>query len=106
MGLYPNHRVFSKRRQVRANIVKLLITVALVFSSITASTSSIAQDSKKTWSPDIPKTWDDNAMLSLQIPLAHPAVSPKFISSDYYYKMPVRPVYRSYPIYHPDKEPV
>ena len=91
---------------MRANIVKLLITVALVFSSITASTSSIAQDSKKTWSPDIPKTWDDNAMLSLQIPLAHPEVSPKFISSDYYYKMPVRPVYRSYPIYHPDKEPV
>ncbi|MEP6570174.1 MAG: di-heme oxidoredictase family protein [Acidobacteriota bacterium] len=44
-------------------------------------------------------------MQSLQIPLAEQAASPKHVSADYYYRMPVRPVYKSYPIYHPDKEP-
>jgi hypothetical protein len=32
-------------------------------------------------------------------------MSPKHISSDYYYRVPVRPIYKSYPVYHPDKEP-
>ncbi|HZS04713.1 MAG TPA: di-heme oxidoredictase family protein [Blastocatellia bacterium] len=90
---------------MRASVIKLLIIAALAFSGITASTSSNAQDSGKKWSPDIPRTWDDEAMLSLEIPLAHPAASPGYIPSDYYYKMPVRPVHRSYPVYYPGKEP-
>src|SRR5947207_10020266 len=66
---------------------------------------SSAQDSGKKWSPNIPRTWDDEAMLSLEIPLAYPAASRGYISSDYYYRMPVRPVHRSYPVYYPGKEP-
>jgi hypothetical protein len=31
--------------------------------------------------------------------------SPKHISSDYYYKIPVRPIYKSYPVYAPGREP-
>ncbi len=34
-----------------------------------------------------------------------PASPPEHISSDYYYRMPVRPIYKSYPIYAPGKEP-
>ncbi|HYL78526.1 MAG TPA: hypothetical protein VEU96_30320 [Bryobacteraceae bacterium] len=41
----------------------------------------------------------------LEIPLANPAGSPKHVSSDYYYKVPVRPIYKSYPIYAPGHEP-
>ena len=52
-----------------------------------------------------PKTWDDQAMMSLQLPPADRRVSPKLISSDYYYRMPVRPVYKSCPVYRPDREP-
>lgn len=63
------------------------------------------QDSKSSWSPAIPRTWDDQAMQSLELPLADRAASPKHVSSDYYYRIPVRPIYRSYPVYHPDKEP-
>jgi hypothetical protein len=55
--------------------------------------------------PVIPKTWDDAAIAALEVPLADPAGSPKHITSDYYYKMPVRPIYKEYPIYEPDREP-
>jgi hypothetical protein len=55
--------------------------------------------------PVIPKTWDDAAMATLQLPLANPIGSPKDVSADYYYKIPVRPIYKSYPVYAPGHEP-
>jgi len=60
---------------------------------------------QNTWQPVIPKTWDENALRSLELPLARRAASPKHISADYYYRMPVRPIYKSYSIYYPAKEP-
>lgn len=85
---------------------RLSVIAFFSLSAILASIgSSAAQDSKKNWSPIIPKTWDDEAMLSLELPLADPTASPKHISSDYYYRIPVRPIYKGYPVYHPDKEP-
>jgi hypothetical protein len=63
------------------------------------------QDNSRAWTPTIPKTWDDDALRSTELPLARPDVSPAFASSDYYYRMPVRPIYRSYPVYRPDREP-
>ena len=44
-------------------------------------------------------------MATVELPLASTGVPPEHISSDYYYRMPVRPIYRSYPIYAPGKEP-
>ena len=55
---------------------------------------------------EIPMTWDDAAMASLEIPLADPAASPKQVSADYYYRIPVRPIYKSYPVFAPGREPV
>jgi hypothetical protein len=63
------------------------------------------QDARRAEPPTIPKTWDDQALLSTELPLARPDVSPAFVSSDYYYRMPVRPIYKRYPIYRPDREP-
>src|SRR6266850_4377201 len=54
---------------------------------------------------DIPKVWDDDALASMELPLAVPSRSAKHISADYYYRIPVRPIYKSYPIYAPGKEP-
>jgi hypothetical protein len=53
----------------------------------------------------IPRTWDDEALRSLEIPLAYPAASPNHLDSDFYYKIPSRTIYRSYPVYHPGREP-
>ena len=60
---------------------------------------------QKASTPVIPRTWDDQAMESLELPLADPAASPRHISSAYYYRIPVRPIYKSYPVYRPDREP-
>src|SRR5690349_7913018 len=53
----------------------------------------------------VPKTWDDVAMQTLEVPLANPAASPKQVSADYYYRIPVRPIYKQYPVYAPGREP-
>jgi len=37
------------------------------------------------YAPNIPKTWDDAAIATHEVPLANPAGSPKHVSSDYYY---------------------
>src|SRR4051794_3189663 len=49
--------------------------------------------------PVIPRTWDDAAMATLELPNARPKYSLRFVSADYYYRIPVRPVYRTYLVY-------
>jgi hypothetical protein len=66
---------------------------------------SRAQTGSSRYSPNIPKTWDDEAVRSLEVPLVEPSASPKHVTSGYYYSMPVRPIFKSYPVYHPDREP-
>ncbi len=39
------------------------------------------------------------------MPLAQPEASPKHVSSDYYYRIPVRPIYKSYAVYAYGHEP-
>ncbi len=53
----------------------------------------------------IPRTWDDAEVKTFELPLASAAHSPQHVSSDYYYRLPVRRIYRSYPVYHPSREP-
>src|SRR5262245_23023661 len=53
----------------------------------------------------IPRTFDDSAMASVELPLARPEASPVHLKSEYYYRIGVRPIYKSYPIYAPEKEP-
>ena len=55
--------------------------------------------------PDMPRTWDDEAIATLEVPLANPVGSPKHVSADYYYRIPVPAIYKSYPVYAPGHEP-
>ncbi len=73
-------------------------------AGILVSTSIAAQNGGG-FEPRIPKTWVDADMAALEVPLADPGASPRQVSSDYYYRLPVRPIYRSYPIYAPGHEP-
>ena len=65
------------------------------------STIGDAQHTGKVFTPAIPKTWDDDAVARLEVPLANAAYSPANVSADVYYRLPVRPIYKSYPIYAP-----
>ncbi|WP_433965318.1 hypothetical protein [Tunturiibacter gelidiferens] len=44
-------------------------------------------------------------MSTLEVPLANPIGSPKHAQADYYYRIPVRPIYKQYPVYAPGREP-
>jgi hypothetical protein len=44
-------------------------------------------------------------MRSIELPLAVADASPVQMSSDTYYRIPIAPIYKSYPVYHPDREP-
>jgi hypothetical protein len=72
-----------------------------------ASFWSVLASSQSSKSPAVvvPRTWDDAAMKTLEVPLANPAASPKHVSADYYYRIPVRQIYKQYPVYAPGKEP-
>ncbi|MBI1355124.1 MAG: hypothetical protein GC160_12315 [Acidobacteria bacterium] len=55
--------------------------------------------------PEIPKVWTEEAVRELEVPLAQTELSPRHISEADYYGIPERKVYRTYPVYHPDREP-
>ena len=53
----------------------------------------------------IPRTWSDSAVAEFELPLAAPEYSPVHVSEAYYYALPERTIWASFPIYHPDYEP-
>jgi processive rubber oxygenase RoxA-like protein len=55
--------------------------------------------------PAIPTTWDLQALRTFDMPLADRSVTRTYMSPEEYYGLPVRPVYKSYPIYEPGHEP-
>ena len=62
-----------------------------------------AADSK-TWTPDVPKVWDEAALADWVTPLAGLNVRPTHIPEREYYSMP-ESILRSYPVYMPGREP-
>lgn len=55
--------------------------------------------------PNIPRAWDDRAVEGLEVPLAQRGRSPRYMNAKEYYKLKVRPIYRSYPVYVKGREP-
>ena len=64
-----------------------------------------AQTSPGGFHPSVPRMWEDQAMATVEVPLANPIGSPKHVSADYYYRIPVRPIYKQYLVYAPGHEP-
>jgi len=53
----------------------------------------------------VPTAWDDDLLRSMHLPLADPTIPVEHMSAQRYYELPVRAIYETYPIYHPDREP-
>ena len=64
-----------------------------------------AVGSAQEFHPSIPRAWSDSETTSFELHLAQADRSPRYPSANEYYNMQVRPVYRTYPFYAPDKEP-
>lgn len=80
------------------------LAVALI-AAVFASRAGVFSRSTATKHFAVPRTWDDAAISQLEVPLANPIGSPKHVTADYYYKIPVRPIYKQYPVYAPGREP-
>jgi len=78
---------------------------------VTALLSCVAPSPEQTgpqaepFSRTVPKAWDDDLLVSMHVPLADPTVPVEHMSARRYYELPVRVIYETYPIYHPDREP-
>lgn len=79
--------------------------LAIVFATCGLALSLNVTRGECPWEPEVPKTWDDAALSSMQVPLVYPDASPTFAPASYYYRIPVRTIYKGYPVYRPDKEP-
>ena len=68
---------------------------------LTVAASCGAQD----FHPDIPRAWEDKEVERFELPLAQRDRSPRYLTSEEYYKLKVRPIYRAYPAYAKGQEP-
>ncbi len=55
--------------------------------------------------PVVPRMWDARELASFELPLVQADRSAQHAAPDYYYRLAVRPIYKSYPIYVPGREP-
>ena len=78
-------------------------SLAVIFAVTWGATISAEHGRRPTIA--IPRTWDDAEIARHEVPLADPVGSPRHASSDYYYRIPVRPIYKGYPVYAPGREP-
>src|SRR5262249_45466764 len=53
----------------------------------------------------VPKVWDSTELASFELPLVHKDATPTHVAPDFYYRIPERPIYKSYPVYAPGREP-
>jgi hypothetical protein len=60
-------------------------------------------DADQEFHTSVPQTWGD--LRTLEVPLADADHSPVEVSWEFYYRVPWRPIYKSYPVYAPGHEP-
>ena len=77
------------------------VVLALAIIQIVAVQIAAAQP----FSPEIPRAWADRDVATFEVPLTHPDRSPRYMAEKDYYALPVRAIYRSYPVYAEGREP-
>ena len=86
---------------IRIKFVMVFILMAgSIFVVISQRKAHVINSS---FTPAIPRVWDDAEMARLQLPLIDTTASPKQVSSDYYYRIPVRTIFKNYPVYAPER---
>jgi hypothetical protein len=61
--------------------------------------------SSQPWHPVIPKSWDAAELDAWTIPPRTPGVHTVHLPASFVYSIPTYPIYKTYPIYYPGKEP-
>ena len=98
-------RVFSARFSAGVAWISAVVVLATGRCSSSNAKASPGEPPPRSADSTIPDTWDEARLASLQVPLVHPGPSPEGVPGAYYHSIPVRPIYRSYDVYRPDREP-
>jgi hypothetical protein len=85
--------------------ITLVTTALLSLAGLLGFAHGGAQKSDSLKPGPIPRTWDEKALATLELPLADPKASAVHVSADYFYRMRVRTIWTTYPIYAPGREP-
>jgi hypothetical protein len=88
---------------MRKHLLLLILPVSVVGPAFSPALG--AQVDRQAVHSSVPRVWDDEAIASVEVPLANPAGSPKHISSGFYYQIPARPIFKTYPVYALGHEP-
>src|SRR5688500_15328071 len=83
-----------------AGVVSLLFATFLVVSA----GQSIASG-ERPFKPAIQKLWDGTELAAMTFPPARPNGTLVYVSSKYFYATPGLQIYKTYPVYRPDREP-
>lgn len=88
-------------------VMKVISLAIFVFTCLTFSISAgLPLKEGDAGPPPVPKLWDDEAIRTIEVPLASAGMSPVHVDSAYYYSLgQIVQIYKSYPIYAPGKEP-
>jgi hypothetical protein len=87
----------------KATVVGLTLLVAL--TALTLGRGGDGRGFRAGRPTAIPRTWDDEALAAIEVPIAALGISPTHMSSELYYRERERQIYKSYPVYYPGKEP-
>lgn len=80
---------------------KLIILMVIVVAAISFSFIQTWQH----YYSEIPRIWTNEALKDWELPNANPTFTVEPVSEEFYYALPERVIYKTYPVYHPDYEP-
>jgi hypothetical protein len=86
-------------KYLRFAVVRLSCAVWMYPAAVANAASTPAEER-----PVAPKIWDEKALATWALPVAGVNATPNFYSEAEYYAAPTADV-RTYPVYHPDREP-
>src|SRR5688572_1703864 len=81
------------------------ILLALTISAASVAAQSASQNASRPFRPTIPKLWDEKELTAMTLPPARQEGHIVYVSSEYFYRTPGLQIYKSYPVYRPDREP-
>ena len=93
------------KRVVKLSALSLFLLCNLFTLAASQQGQGKKQNAASDVPPPVPKVWDDEAMASLDLPLAGGKVKLTHGLAADYYRVPARTIYKSYPVYAPGKEP-
>jgi hypothetical protein len=90
---------------MRSETPRLLGIALFILTSIVAIGDGGGPTDERTAGLAVPRAWNEAALSSGELPLSFPAASPVYVGSEYYYRIPERSIFKTYPVYAPGKEP-